>query len=98
MALIPLADASSGDRLDDYVEAQVHDAVVLAEDVEALVLDRCFEETAVEKGRGRCRAPSSGTPGSASTSRSWPAIPTSGASATWRSGCRWLATDASTRR
>ena len=37
------------DPLDGYVEAQVHGRVVLADDVEALVLDPCFRRTPVER-------------------------------------------------
>ncbi len=48
MALTALADASSLDRLDDYVEAHVHGPVGLASDVEALVLDPCCRGTVVE--------------------------------------------------
>lgn len=44
-----LADASSHDRLDDYVEAQVHGRVSLTEDVEALVLDPCYRGTVIER-------------------------------------------------
>jgi len=44
-----LAAADSRDLLDDYVEAHVHGGVLLARDVEALVLDPCFRETAVEE-------------------------------------------------
>jgi hypothetical protein len=48
MALIDLARAHQGDALDDYIEAQVHGPVRLAEDVEALVLDPCFKDTDTE--------------------------------------------------
>ncbi|MFJ2634721.1 DUF3626 domain-containing protein [Streptomyces sp. NPDC087422] len=51
-ALVELARADTaagrGDALDGYVEAQVHGPVVLAEDVEALVLDPSHRGTAVE--------------------------------------------------
>lgn len=49
MALIALAEADDKDALDDYVEAQVHGPVLLARDVEALVLDACYRNTAVEE-------------------------------------------------
>jgi hypothetical protein len=48
MSLLELARADDQDRLDDYVEAQVHGPVLLARDVEALVLDPCFRGTEVE--------------------------------------------------
>ncbi|BCJ47934.1 hypothetical protein GCM10010168_22930 [Actinoplanes ianthinogenes] len=47
-ALADLADADDKEPLDDYVEAHVHGGVVLARDVEALVLDPCFRDTEVE--------------------------------------------------
>jgi hypothetical protein len=37
------------DPLDGYVEAHVHGRIVLADDVEALVLDPCFRDTAVDR-------------------------------------------------
>jgi hypothetical protein len=43
------AAAHSDDPLDDYVEAQVHGPVLVARDVEALVLDPCYRGTAVEQ-------------------------------------------------
>lgn len=45
------ADVAAGitDRLDDYVEAQVHGVIDLAVDVEAIVLDPCFRGTEVEQ-------------------------------------------------
>jgi len=48
MSLPELALADIRDLLDDYVEAQVHGPVVLAGDIEALVLDQCFRDTHVE--------------------------------------------------
>ena len=46
--LCALADQATGlDHLDEAVEAQVHGPVVVAEDVEAIVLDPCFADTAV---------------------------------------------------
>ncbi len=49
MSLIELAQASDHDLLDDYIEAQVHGTVLLSEDVEALVLDPCYQGTAIEE-------------------------------------------------
>jgi hypothetical protein len=50
MALIEVAAADAGkDALDDYIEAQVHGLIVLARDVEALVLDPCFAGSDVER-------------------------------------------------
>lgn len=50
MALIALADAASQpDPLDRYIEAHVHGPVLLARDVEALVLDPCFRGSPVEE-------------------------------------------------
>ena len=49
-ALIALAEANSQpDPLDRYIEAHVHGPVLLARDVEALVLDPCFRETPLEE-------------------------------------------------
>jgi len=49
--LVALAEADTArgvhDVLDDYVEAQVHGPVRLADDVEALVLDPCYLHTPV---------------------------------------------------
>ncbi|MCP2264167.1 DUF3626 domain-containing protein [Promicromonospora thailandica] len=49
--LVALADADVAagacDLLDDYVEAQVHGPVTLAEDVAAIVLDPCYRDTPV---------------------------------------------------
>jgi hypothetical protein len=49
MPLIPLAEAHSGDPLDDYIEAHVHGLVRLGEDAEALVLDPSFRGTQIEE-------------------------------------------------
>jgi hypothetical protein len=50
MDLIALALADTGaDALDDYIEAQVHGPVRLDADVEALVLDPCYQGTQVEE-------------------------------------------------
>ena len=50
MGLVALAERqrASTDGLDDYVEAQVHGSLALAEDVEALVLDPCYRGTEIE--------------------------------------------------
>ncbi|MDX3434320.1 DUF3626 domain-containing protein [Streptomyces sp. ME01-18a] len=48
MGLIDLALADCQDELDDYIEAQVHGPVHWQPDVEALVLDPCYRDTAVE--------------------------------------------------
>lgn len=48
MHLVDLAAAGEHDRLDDYIEAHVHGPVRLADDVEALVLDPCFQGTEFE--------------------------------------------------
>lgn len=67
--LLPLADAfdarpltdeveaTEGGVLDDYVEAHVHGPVVLADDVEALVLDPSHAGTATEEQAGRLGIP-----------------------------------------
>ncbi|WP_328350362.1 DUF3626 domain-containing protein [Streptomyces sp. NBC_00445] len=49
MSLIALAEADRQDALNDYIEAQVHGGVVLARDVEALVLDASYRGTSVEE-------------------------------------------------
>jgi hypothetical protein len=49
MPLIALADSDGTDFLDDYVEAQVHGPLLLASDVEALVLDPSHRGTEVEE-------------------------------------------------
>ena len=49
MTLIPLAEHDCRrDQLDWSIEAQVHGAVRLALDVEALVLDPCYRDTDTE--------------------------------------------------
>ncbi|MBA8792616.1 hypothetical protein FHX74_000210 [Friedmanniella endophytica] len=47
--LVGLADADRRDRLDDYVEAQLHGGLRIARDVEALVLDPAHRGTRVEQ-------------------------------------------------
>lgn len=51
MALIPFADAnrSKVDPLDDYIEAHIHGRLVIAHDIEAIVLDPCYRGTGVER-------------------------------------------------
>ena len=49
MSLIALADADEQDYLDDYIEAHVHGVIRFATDVEAVVLDPCYRDTAVEE-------------------------------------------------
>ena len=53
MPLIALAEADDQDALDDYVEAQVHGPVLLDRDVEALVLDPCYQGTEIEDAARR---------------------------------------------
>ncbi|GIG70716.1 DUF3626 domain-containing protein [Phytomonospora endophytica] len=57
MSLTALADADARDALDDYVEAQVHGPVVVAGDVEAVVLDPVYQGTPVEAAAARLRCP-----------------------------------------
>lgn len=70
--LIALADADerdldpddeSRDPLDLYVEAQVHGRIVLADDVEALVLDPCFRNTTIHEQATRLGLPLEWHPG-----------------------------------
>lgn len=57
-AVVDLAVATRvSDALDDYVEAQVHGAITLERDVEALVLDACYRDTAVEREADALRCP-----------------------------------------
>lgn len=49
MALVAMAQADDRDALDDYIEAHVHGALRLDRDVEALVLDPCYQHTDVER-------------------------------------------------
>jgi hypothetical protein len=57
MSLVELAEADNKDPLDDYIEAQVHGPVILADDVEALVLDPCFLGTDVQQAAGELPCP-----------------------------------------
>jgi hypothetical protein len=52
MSLIALAEADGKDLLDNYIEAQIHGRLLLARDVEALVLDPCYRGTDVERAAG----------------------------------------------
>ncbi|MFE9433473.1 DUF3626 domain-containing protein [Streptomyces sp. NPDC006640] len=63
MSLVELAEADDRDALDDYVEAQVHGPVVLARDVEALVLDPSYRGTPVEAAADRLPCPVAWHPG-----------------------------------
>ncbi len=49
MDLIALAEADDQDLLDDYIEAHLHGPLSLDRDVEAVVLDPCYRDTAVER-------------------------------------------------
>lgn len=51
-ALAAEPDDRDHDPLDGYVEAQVHGRIVLADDVEALVMDPCYRDTVVEESAG----------------------------------------------
>ena len=56
--LCALADRATGlDHLDEAVEAQVHGSVVVAEDVEAVVLDPSFADSAVAEAASRLGCP-----------------------------------------
>lgn len=57
MSLIEQAEADERDALDDYIEAQIHGPVVLARDVEALVLDASYRGTPVETAAHRLPCP-----------------------------------------
>ncbi|WP_293869020.1 DUF3626 domain-containing protein [uncultured Alsobacter sp.] len=48
-AVIAQAMATEADALDDYVEAQIHGEVRFSRDVDAIVLDPCYRDTAVER-------------------------------------------------
>ena len=51
------------DRLDDYVEAQVHGPVMMARDVVAVVLDPCFRDSDVHAAASRLGPPVTFHPG-----------------------------------
>jgi hypothetical protein len=55
--LVAMALADDKDPLDDYVEAHVHGGLDLTADVEALVLDPCYQGTGVEADAGRLGCP-----------------------------------------
>jgi Protein of unknown function (DUF3626) len=57
MSLVALAEADDKDLLDDYIEAHVHGPLLLARDVEALVLDPCFQGTDVQRAADRLPCP-----------------------------------------
>ncbi|WEO93837.1 DUF3626 domain-containing protein [Streptomyces sp. FXJ1.172] len=57
MPLITLAEADEQDPLDDYIESHVHAGVLLARDVEALVLDAGYRGTPVETAARRLPVP-----------------------------------------
>ncbi|MFD4565784.1 DUF3626 domain-containing protein [Streptomyces sp. NPDC058467] len=63
MSLIATAEADDRDALDDYIEAQVHGQVVLARDMEALVLDASYRDTPVEAAARRLPCPVEWHPG-----------------------------------
>ncbi|MBT2408665.1 MULTISPECIES: DUF3626 domain-containing protein [unclassified Streptomyces] len=63
LGLIELALADRQDALDDYIEAQVHGPVRLDRDVEALVLDPCYQGTAIEEAARRLPCPVAWHPG-----------------------------------
>jgi hypothetical protein len=49
MSLTSIAQAADCDLLDDYIEAQIHGPLRLAQDVEAIVLDPCYQGTEIER-------------------------------------------------
>ncbi|MDV7217039.1 DUF3626 domain-containing protein [Streptomyces prunicolor] len=65
MNLIALAEADEDeqDALNDYIETQVHGGVVLARDMEALVLDASYRGTPVETAARRLPCPVEWHPG-----------------------------------
>ena len=63
LSLIELAEADDRDALDDYIEAHVHGPVCLDRDVEALVLDPCYQGTEVERAAVRLPCPVEWHPG-----------------------------------
>ncbi|THA68690.1 DUF3626 domain-containing protein [Streptomyces sp. A0958] len=63
MGLVGLALAGRRDALDDYIEAQVHGPVRPERHVEALVLDPCYRDTAVETAARRLGCPVEWHPG-----------------------------------
>lgn len=63
MPLIALAEADEQDPLNDYIESHVHAGVLLARDVEALVLDADYRGTPVEAAARRLPFPPEWHPG-----------------------------------
>jgi hypothetical protein len=63
MALVPLAEADDCDPLDNYIEAHVHGPLHLDKDVEAIVLDPCFQGTVVEEQARALPCPTEWHPG-----------------------------------
>ncbi|MEW2619036.1 DUF3626 domain-containing protein [Streptomyces sp. NPDC048106] len=63
MPLIALAEADERDALDDYIESHVHGGVLLARDIEALVLDASYRGTPVETAARRLPFPVEWHPG-----------------------------------
>jgi hypothetical protein len=63
MSLVAQAEADGRDALDDYIEAHVHGPLLLARDIEALVLDPCFRDTEVEELARRLPGPVEWHPG-----------------------------------
>ncbi|WP_406119223.1 DUF3626 domain-containing protein [Streptomyces sp. NBC_00989] len=63
MNLIALAEDDDQDALNDYIETQVHGGVVLARDMEALVLDASYRGTPVETAARRLPCPVEWHPG-----------------------------------
>ncbi|MFC5213707.1 DUF3626 domain-containing protein [Streptomyces coerulescens] len=61
--LLALAEADDRDALDDYVEAHIHGGVVLARDVEAVVLDAGYRGTPVEAAARQLPCPLEWHPG-----------------------------------
>ncbi|MFJ9817628.1 DUF3626 domain-containing protein [Streptomyces sp. NPDC101151] len=63
MPLIALAETDRRDALDDYIESHVHGGVLLARDVEALVLDASYRGTPVARAARRLPFPLAWHPG-----------------------------------
>ncbi|GHI03648.1 hypothetical protein Scel_19690 [Streptomyces cellostaticus] len=63
MPLVALAEADEQDALNDYIESHVHGGVLLARDVEALVLDASYRDTPVEAAARRLPFPLAWHPG-----------------------------------
>ncbi|WP_330297235.1 DUF3626 domain-containing protein [Streptomyces sp. NBC_00503] len=63
MSLIALAEADDQDALDDYIEAQVHEPVLLDRDIAALVLDPSYRDTEIETAAAELPCPTEWHPG-----------------------------------